>query len=270
MFPSPLKTSPFIRHSRCTYDELNCNNTHNQIIKSTISYILKTEGIERQLRENLFIAYRKFSFANQIVLSVDTFRRVSLNRNNRVYYFILSISEIIYRNLLPEESLGTYRFKDFTQDEREMSVLFENFVRNFYRQEQNIYKVKRENINWPFESLDDKSAGYLPQMQTDISLIGSTRKIIIDTKYYKETFRKNYGKETIHSSHLYQMFSYMSHVEITQDQNLEGILLYPSIKENVKLSYMFNGCRFSVRSINLYQDWKQIHKDLIELIECES
>ena len=43
------------------------------------------------------------------------------------------LCELIYRNLLVSEKPGTSKFMDFVQDKRQMAVLFENFVRTFYR-----------------------------------------------------------------------------------------------------------------------------------------
>src|SRR4029453_1232614 len=58
---------------------------------------------------------------------------------------------------------------------------FENFVRNFYRVHSD-YQVKRENIYWRWIAADQVAAGFLPKMQTDISLTSHTRKIIINYK----------------------------------------------------------------------------------------
>ena len=46
-------------------------------------------------------------------------------------------------------------------------------------------------------------------MQTDISVAYGKRKIIIETKFYKETLGKFYDARTLHSANLYQLFSYL-------------------------------------------------------------
>ncbi|MFO7891762.1 MAG: restriction endonuclease, partial [bacterium] len=73
-------------------------------------------------------------------------------------------------------------------------------------------------------------------METDISLRSSTRKIIIDTKYYKEALKGNFNTEKVLSGHLYQLFSYIENQKKPDDpltQNCEGILLYPTVKRSI-------------------------------------
>ena len=95
-----------------------------------------------------------------------------------------------------------------------MAGLFEAFVRNFYKLEQNTYKCEALKISWQAESLDEESRGYLPRMQTDICLTSQDRKIILDCKYYKDTLQRHWDKSTIHSTHLYQLFAYLRNKEV--------------------------------------------------------
>jgi 5-methylcytosine-specific restriction endonuclease McrBC regulatory subunit McrC len=77
--------------------------------------------------------------------------------------------------MLISEKAGTSKFMDFVRDERQMAVLFEDFVRNFYRVHID-YRVKRGDIYWRWIAADQVAAGLLPKMQTDISLTSATRK----------------------------------------------------------------------------------------------
>ena len=78
-----------------------------------------------------------------------------------------------------------------------------------------------------------------PAMLTDITLQGKNKKIIIDTKYYKEAFQTRYDKQKINSSNLYQLFSYLKNQEMDSEitLNCEGILLYPSIQNDFVHSF---------------------------------
>jgi 5-methylcytosine-specific restriction enzyme subunit McrC len=49
----------------------------------------------------------------------------------------------------------------------------------------------------------------LPTMETDITLRSGTRTVVIEAKYYRETLTRRYGKETLHSDNLYQLFAYL-------------------------------------------------------------
>jgi 5-methylcytosine-specific restriction enzyme subunit McrC len=149
-----------------------------------------------------------------------------------------------------------------------MARLFESFVRNFYKIEQSEFSVKREDIKWNFVTENEIDLRMLPKMSTDISLVSSSRKIIIDTKFYKEALGSRFTQEKINSSHLYQLFSYLknqeSDLEITK--TCEGVLLYPSAGSDFKFSYRYQNHKIRVLSINLNQDWFDIKRDLLEII----
>lgn len=116
-----------------------------------------------------------------------------------------------------------------------MARLFENFIRNFYKIEQKQFEVSNPKIAWQIISFSEDADSYLPEMRTDICLANEKRKIIIDCKFYKETFQKSYDRKTIHSQHLYQLISYLINKETDIDwEYCEGILLYPVIDGDVE------------------------------------
>ena len=108
----------------------------------------------------------------------------------------------------------------------------------------------------------------LPTMLTDITLQKSDKKIIIDTKYYKEAFQSKYDKRKINSSNLYQLFSYLKNQETNSELtlNCEGILLYPSIQNDFTHSFKYEKHKIRVMSINLNQDWQNIQSDLLKVV----
>ena len=57
----------------------------------------------------------------------------------------MKLCALIHHNLLVSETRGRSRFRDFTRDRRQMAVLFENFVRNFYK--------KHTKIPWSIERI---------------------------------------------------------------------------------------------------------------------
>ena len=67
--------------------------------------------------------------------------------------------------------------------------------------------VFREIIQWDAKNVvGDPQRAFLPEMRTDISVVAGGRKVIIDTKYYRETLTEHYGSTKIHSENLYQLF----------------------------------------------------------------
>jgi 5-methylcytosine-specific restriction enzyme subunit McrC len=164
---------------------------------------------------------------------------------------------------------GASKFRDFVQDKRQMAILFEEFVRNFYRIESRFhgYRVRREDIHWRWIAADQVAAGLLPKMQTDISLTSDTRKIIIDCKFTPEATQQHYEAETLRSAHLYQINTYMDN---WPEDQLTGacqmMLLYPTVDSPLSATFNHKRHKISIRTINLDQPWQGIHNDLLALI----
>jgi 5-methylcytosine-specific restriction enzyme subunit McrC len=250
----------------CDFDELSYNVLHNQILKATMRRLIRTQGLAAECSEGLAQLCRRFSDIQDIELSSRLFGHVQLHRNNYFYDFLLKVSELIHRNLLVSEQAGTSKFMDFVRDRRQMAILFENFVRTFYRVHTD-FRVKREDINWRWIAADMIADGLLPKMQTDISLTSDTRKIIIECKFTPEATQQHYDAATLRSAHLYQMNAYMDNLEGTWADTCEMLLLYPTMDSPLSAYYTHKGHKISIRTINLNQPWQAIHSDLLKLVE---
>lgn len=250
---------------QCVYDELNHNILHNQILKSTIQLLIQYRGLDKDLGNELFNISRWFSDIDDIQLNRACFRKVQIHRNNNFYDFLLKICELIHENSLPSEEKGRSKFRDFIRDEKQMSYIFENFVRNFYKIEQNIYKVQREDIPW--DATTDKPE-ILPKMQTDISIDNKEKKFIIDTKYYTEALVEYYDKKKIRSANIYQIHAYLKNIEKKGGVNINcaGILLYPTVTTILEEKATISGHDIYFKTIDLNQPWQNIHRDLLKII----
>jgi 5-methylcytosine-specific restriction enzyme subunit McrC len=161
------------------------------------------------------------------------------------------------------------------KDKTRMPALFEDFVRNFYRSEHKAhgFEVMRRHIDWLATEMTDADAKYLPIMKTDICLESPNRKIIIDTKFHEKTFDSQFetGTQKIKANDLYQLFSYLTNERsnVSGTTSLEGILLYPTIEPGVdkELSYILNGGRVRVATVDLSSNWKKIHERLLYLVQ---
>jgi 5-methylcytosine-specific restriction enzyme subunit McrC len=269
-FSSSLKDN-LLKKARayCLFDELDHNILHNQILKSTLLKLALVDELDDTLRASLYNLLRRLSEINEIHLSQAVFRKVQLNHNNAFYDFLLKICELVIDNLLPTQERGRSKFRNFLEDEKQMSTLFESFVRNFYRLEQKTYKVGREDIQWDISG-DDRRL--LPKMQTDISLESDDKKIIIDTKYYSEALSEHYGVKKIREPNLYQIFAYLKNIEKKneKDKFSTGILLYPYVDQNLNYRVNIQGHDIVIRTINLNQEWHKIHADLLAIIELST
>jgi 5-methylcytosine-specific restriction enzyme subunit McrC len=249
----------------CSYDELTHDILHNQILKSTIVKLIKSEEIDLELRNNLIILRKLFGEIQEIQVNSLTFRKLQLQQNNSFYAFLMNVCEMVNEALLPEQKEGRFRFRDFIHDDKVMPRIFEQFLYNFYRLEQNSYKVSREWVSWQGIAGQDAHWRYLPQMRTDVFLTSREKTIVIDAKYYYETFQTFHEKKTIHSGHLYQMMAYLKNFA-EYYQNLSGIIIYPSVTESISLKYTLLGHDLHIATIDLRMDWRSIRKALLELL----
>lgn len=263
----------------CEFDEFSENNYLNQIIKTTIYYLLISNKITKKYSDNL---KRVYSLLN----TVDILNNISLiqwnsiiyNRNNRNYKFVINICYLIINGLLVNKSDGSIELMDFI-NEKTLSSLFESFVRKYYQSE---YKGKLvasgESINWQIdkEYENNKMIELLPQMHTDITLKHGNKELIIDTKFYDKTISKSgfngYDKETIKSNNWYQINSYVTNKVYEyrqQNKNIEvsGMLLYAKTDEELSpdIETKVMGSNMYVRTIDLNKEFSIIEKQLYDI-----
>jgi len=269
-FNDTLKRNLLIQGKvHCEFAVLSHNVLHNRIIRSTIVTLIKSRDMEdEEIRDQLYDVLLWLSDVEPIQVSLDLFRRVQLHRNNAFYGFLMNVCEIIHQNLLVSELTGETRFRDFLQDEAQMAKLFELFVRNFYMREQSQFSSKSDTIDWDGTWRDDESEAALPKMHTDISLTSPKRKIIIDTKYYKDALTSIYSKDIVRPGHLYQIYAYVKNYERRNRTGTptEGILLYPTVNRDFDLNYELGGHPVRALTLNLNQAWRGIHTDLLDII----
>jgi 5-methylcytosine-specific restriction enzyme subunit McrC len=245
---------------------LSYNVLHNRILKATMRRLIRTQGLAPECSEGLTQLCRLFSDIQDIELTGRVFGQVQLHRNNQFYDFLLKVCELTYRNLLVSEKPGTSRFMDFVQDQQQMAMVFENFVRTFYRVHTD-FRVGREDIYWRWMAADAVAAGLLPKMQTDISLTSATRKLIIDCKFTPEATQQHYDAVRLRSAHLFQINAYMDNLpEETLTDTCEMMLLYPTVDSPLSATFTHKGHKISIRTINLDQPWPSIHADLLALV----
>ncbi|MGG3480004.1 restriction endonuclease [Peribacillus frigoritolerans] len=264
LFQESINTFSFKRAKmHCEYEEMSYDILHNQIIKSTLYFLLQSPKLENTLKDEVLQVYHHFGDISLIKLHHSFFTKVKLHRSNQHYRFVLDICRFLYESLLINEESTEEKFADFERDPKAMARLFEGFVRNFYKKETTQYKVYRENIIWEAEGED---LYYLPIMQTDISMENKERKIIIDTKYYQHSLNQYKGAPKLISGNLYQLFAYLSNVKKDREREILGVLLYPKTGQELHLSYTVKGYPVQIYTVDLNREWTVIHERLVEIV----
>lgn len=250
----------------CTYDDFSVNGTMNRIIKSTVELLLRFDISKARKKE-----LRKLMVYFNDVEPIDLYTvnwNIQYNRNNQTYRLLISICYLVVKGLLQTNTDGSTRLMDFV-DEQCMCRLYEKFILEYYRKEYPEITANASQIPW---QLDGGIGTMLPVMQTDIMLTYEEKVLIIDAKYYAHTTQSRFDTHTLHSSNLYQLFTYVKNKEVelaTQPHEVSGMLLYARTDETVlpNNSYMMSGNKISVKTLDLDCDISKIAYQLNKVVE---
>lgn len=243
----------------CVYDEFSSNNILNQIIKSTCIKLTKNDEVDVVKKKKLKNLMLYFGEVSEISIKDIEWSKIRYDKNNLTYKMLINICYLIYEGLIVNETQGKNKFVTFIKD-RQMAILYEKFVYEFYRQEFPQYKVKyQEQIKW---KSDDNYIDFLPNMNTDISVVSGNRKLIIDTKFYCECMMKNYlsNNKSFISGNLYQIFAYIKNSKF--EGKVSGMLLYPTVCYEVSEDYKLSGNDVFIRCVDLNRDFGEIAERL--------
>lgn len=253
----------------CDFEEPSHDVLHNRILRSTLATLLRVVDLDLGVRDRVRLAYRTLEGVSVVRLSRRLFGQVQLDRNRRRYRFLLSVCRLVHECLLVDETSGDARFADFRRDRTRMWKLFEDFVTEFYRREQREFRVNRggRRIRWDDGGTADHHRVAIPQMEGDVLLDSSARRIVMDTKYYGEALAGYRGARKLRSDHLYQLLAYLRNREATEPgPRHEGVLLYPMVGERLAIVLCLEGFSIQARSVDLGQPWPGIHQEMLASI----
>lgn len=247
----------------CEKDQYSPNNVWNQIMKSTLIGISRNRFVKAETRKRSFAFLDYLQDVDSPPLTKGLFLKIHYGRHNLHYKRMIQLARLLHEFTLLSHKHGNWSLFSAELDETSLNQIFEKFLFNFYRIEQRDYKVQSEIMQWQLEG----NQSLLPVMKTDISLTHKNRqqKIVIDAKFYKNTFQENYGKSSFHSHNMYQMFTYLMHQP--KGLNLRGILIYPFNGVEVDEAFPWDDrMKIEVITLNLDDKWKNIYCKLISII----
>ncbi len=254
----------------CQYDNFSEDIKLNQIVKTTISILIKSSKLDTDLRNKLLKLRVYFSDIQDIQFSKALFSSLRYNRNNYHYRMLINISQLIYQGLITNEAENEFSFSDFVRD-RQMSKLYEKFVLNFYRMhlDERIYTVHSPKLKWNLdEEISEEDLSLLPEMRTDIVIENKVKNIqlIIDTKYYAQTLvASNWTDiEKVRTGHLFQILAYVNNSDFKG--NVKGMLLYPTIEKDINAKFPIGGKSINIKTLNLDSEWKNISDRLLSFV----
>ena len=178
----------------CTYDEFSLNCYLNQIIKSTMNLLVKSDiskARKKKLR-NLLLYFREVDLVD--LKSINW--KIRFDRNNQTYKMLINICYLVINGLIHSEKSGQMKLMNFL-DNQQMSTLYEKFLFNYYKKEHPEIKTHAPQIDW---QIDEGWDVMLPKMKTDVTLEYEDKILIIDAKFYSHNTLENFGKNSIYVS----------------------------------------------------------------------
>ncbi len=252
----------------CDFDDLSENNLFNQIIKTTVSLLLRNDTVKSKYKDDLKKKMLFFSNIDFLEPTSISWSSIRFQRNNQTYGMLISICQLILEGMLMTTDTGEYRLASFL-DEQRMCRLYEKFILEYYNRHYPELKVSASQIPW---SVDDGVRTMLPMMQSDIHLQNDNTVLIIDAKYYSHTTQTQYDKHTLHSNNMYQIFAYVKNRDYEfgeEEHTVSGMLLYAKTEEEIQPDhvYQMHGNQISVRTLDLNLPFVDIAGQLNQIAE---
>lgn len=250
-------------HLVCEYDTFSENNVFNQILKSCVLLLLRYSDVSSEKKTKLRKLMIYFETIDAIPSSSVHWDMLRYDRNTRTYQMLHGLCYFLLRSRLLTTESGDVKMERFSDEH--MNLLFQRFVMEYYKRKHPEYKAQAKQIKWDLYENKSVSASMLPIMQTDITLTLGGRTLIIDTKYYGQTFQKNMGKISLHSPNLYQIHTYVTNEDKYHTCLVDGMLLYARTSNDIQPDAQFrnhDGNIFMVKTLDLSQDFKIIEDQL--------
>jgi 5-methylcytosine-specific restriction enzyme subunit McrC len=242
------------------YDEFLNNAPENQLIKTTLEYLLtksRDNGNLRLIREQL--GY--FEFVDATHVPEQTFQKVQNGRNYKYYSQTLDWCRIF---------LSRKSFTSFKGDSLAFAILFpmeeifESYIAHIAKKFLSNADVSAQDKSYSlFDKTSETKAGY--RLRPDLVIRNDEAVIIADTKW---KVLDSYGPS---QADLYQMYAYYTRYQHKQEAVQKVVLIYPyssGYTENEFRSVILGseelGSKIQVRFVDLLGD--DVGQQLVKML----
>ena len=253
----------------CEYDELSVNNIFNQILKTTITILLRDSGVKKLHKADLKKVILFFNDVDVIAPPSIRWNSLMYQRNNKNYEMLMNVCYFVLDGMLQTTDKGKYKIASFS--DAHMHKLYEKFVLEYFKRHHSyLSEVRAAQVKWNLaEGAEENIIRFLPIMQTDVFLRYKEQVLIIDTKYYSHTMQMQYNKATLYSGNMYQIFTYVKNQDAMNTGNVSGMLLYAKTEESITpdCSFVIGGNKISVKTLDLNKEFNLIAAQLDQIAE---
>ena len=266
----------------CSFDELTTDTPRNRYVRAALNRLNRTVN-RIELRRRCRIVASALERAGVGTDSPGTAGRlarspVAAGRSNAEDRQMLAAAELAFNLRLPTEDPGRSRLPVPAREERWARMLFEAAVGGFYDTvlSPQGWTVRTGSVmNWQIEFPTSGISLILPRMETDIVLESpvladepARSRLVIDTKFTSIVGTGQYGNPTLRSDYIYQIYAYLRSQERQADPlslTASGLLLHPSVGEEVDESATIQGHRIRFATVDLAADSQSIRSRLLVL-----
>ncbi len=280
----------------CEHSDLNRDTLPNRIIYSTLRHMQLNDDVDygykdkndkerniSDIKPRIARLLAGFSGISTVNLKTAFQQRPRVANNVNFYHFLLQICRFYIDNTLMRDVEGQRMFSEFdVHSESKMRNLFERFIRNFYYRKRTSYNCIPGKSHINIESrFANNNGDYnpLPNMRADAVLEFEHKVIIIECKFTNRGLTLRHGKKEYSPKreHVYQLDAYIQNYQQRDAKNreIEGILLYPTINEDVNCQGRFQAESstvsgpaqyLSVKTVNLAKPWEAIEQQLLDMV----
>lgn len=246
----------------CDFDEFDENCLLNQIINTTIFYLIKSNKIGENTKALLKRLSLYFDRVDIINIKSIKWDQVKFNRNNVSYKFVVDICKLILEGLIVTDKNGRNKFKEFLDDNR-ISAIYENFIKAYYRKHYPEFHAISKKLNLT----DNPKDIYIPIMKTDVTLEYDNRLLIIDAKFYSKILHDGVFDarcKTVSSGNVYQILAYVDNQDPLKENKVAGMLLYAQTVDEpvITISRIMNKHNIMIRTLDMNGSWENITNTL--------
>ena len=272
----------------CVFDELTVDTPRNRYVKAALTHIAGVvkkfadlPDLERRCRDLAFRLERA-----GVVGHLDSRHAGTAAAMDNVGWVdaherqMLAAAGLALHLSIPTEQSGSVLLPIVNRNETKGWKLYENAVAGFYAValSDRGWKVKQGgHIQWPASDPTPGWHAIMPEMITDIvlerrehSTPAAGQRIVIDTKFTSIVERSQFGKQTLKSGNLYQLYAYLRSQERPGDpisRYSTGVLLYPSLGVDYDESAIIQGHRVSFATVDLAADSQTIRSQLLRIVD---
>jgi 5-methylcytosine-specific restriction enzyme subunit McrC len=253
----------------CRFDELVADIAVNRLIKATLREVMVASVPADVRRAAAGLALRLEDVAD-VPLAHAVATDFTLPRAARSCVVLVEICRLIARDLLPDTHGAGRRLRDLGHDDERLAWLFEGFVRGFAQHRLGPgYSVGRTQPPWSLFRGSDEARALLPRMNTDATIRGGGGTAVLECKFVREPFRvvdETGDRIKLRSSHLYQLFAYVTNLERAGVSPVTGTLVYASVGRGVAASFDLGPTSLAVHTVDLAAPWEELEAQMVAML----